>query len=249
MKKLLIVLAILVVTAIMPGCSNEQAEADAQEVADAQNLVAGLNMMLLMSDQSYYNPSGTKGPPLFWSGPNVYNLPEGDDSLYYEYAIHFPWDSLGVFKDSLRWLIMFSPDIWETAFEDSLALGIDMWFIGMVRDDIYFHTIVNIPDTTHITGTMKWNWTDTWWQYEFDNSTIDEAAELDITSSDNIRISAHFLFDSAGAGELEDNWGKFQDLTFVRFEFFAEPDTGNYDGFYQLLSEDWKVDHYFTLIE
>jgi hypothetical protein len=232
----------------LAGCGGD--ETDEQELMDAQNLLQGLTMLGVMTNSS--NTGGYRapfGPPLFWQGPDVFNLPEGDDSIYYSFVFKFPLDSIDITIDSLMWLFIFTPDIWDSLYEDSLAIGFDTWLIGDNRDDIYFHTGVDIPDTAHITGTMKWNWTDTWWQYVFDNSTIDEAAEISITTSQNIRLSAHFLFDEDGAGSLEDNWGKFQNTTFVKYEFFAEPDENGYDGYYQLLSEAWKIDHYFVLTD
>ena len=251
LKRLIVLGVVLTFVLILTGCSKE-AEADQQELMDAQNLIMGLTMMTTMTG---VNPGPLRGdsgptalgPPFGWTGPEIFALPEGDDSIYYKFVLKFPLDSIGVTIDSLIWLFKFTPDIWDSDYQDSIATGFDTWLIGETRDDIYFHTVVDIPDTTHVIGEMKWNWTATWWQYAFDNSTIDEAAEIDITSSDNIRISAHFLFDEVGAGELEDNWGKFQTTTFVKYKFFAATDTSGYDGYYQLLSEDWKVDHYFTL--
>jgi len=251
-KKLVVVGLCLALVIVLTGCTKE-AEADPQEVLDAQNLVSGLNMMLSMTNVSpspSYSASGRAilGTPPFWSGPDTFDVPEGEDSIYYLSIFKFPLDSIGTTIDSLIWLFKFNPDIWDIPYQDSLAIGFDTWLIGDTRDDIYFHTEVTIPDTTHVTGELKWNWTETWWEYDFDNSTIDKSAEIDIASSDNIRISAHFLFDELGAGELEDNWGKFQTIIFVKYKFFAE-DSAGYDGYYQLLSEAWKVDHYFILID
>jgi hypothetical protein len=247
MKKRLIVIGlVLLFVFLITDCGEE--EADQQELQDAQFLLQGLMMLGITTDTTgMTGAKGTCGPPFGWTGPNVYNMPEGDDSVFYEFVLKFPLDSIGVTIDSVVWRFIFIPDIWDTLYEDSLVIGFNSWLIGDTRDDIYFHTTIDTLDSLHITGSMKWNWTDTWWQYAFDNSTIDESAEINITTSNNIRLSAHFLFDEDGAGSLEDNWGKFQDITFVKYEFFAEPDEDGYDGYYQLLSEDWKVDHYFVL--
>lgn len=250
MKKRLIVIGLtLLFVFLITDCAKE--EADEQELMDAQYLLQGFIMLGQMTDTTGMGAKRSGpvliGPPFGWTGPNVYNMPEGDDSVFYEFVFKFPLDSIGVTIDSVLWLFIFIPDIWDTLYQDSLVIGFDSWLIGDTRTDIYFHTTIDTLDSLHVTGSMKWNWTATWWQYAFDNSTVDESAEINITTSPNIRLSAHFLFDEESAGSLEDNWGKFQNTTFVKYEFFAEPDENGYDGYYQLLSEAWKVDHYFAL--
>ena len=246
MKKLLVIGLAFVFVFILTKCGGE-AEADEQELLDAQNLLAGLNMLGTMTDTSGMATSREPmSPPLGWAGPDTFDLPEGTNDVFYQFIVKFPLDSMQTTIDSVIWLFTFVPDIWNSLYQDSLVIGFESWLIGDTRDDIYFHTTIDALDSIHVTGELKWNWTETWWTYAFDNSVINETAEIDINSSTNIRISAHFLFDENGAGELEDNWGKFQEITFVKYQFFAE-DSAGYDGFYQLLSEDWKVDHYFTL--
>ena len=245
MKKILSVLGLsFLILFLITGCGEK---ADETELQEASNLVQGLAMMGVMTDVDAYSGTSICSPPWGWEGPNVYkDLPEGDDTLYYQFLIKLPLDSMETTIDSLLWLVMLTPDIW--AGDTGAVTKIDAWLIGETRTNIYFHTVINLPDT-HVTGTMKWNWEETYYSYEYDVSTVTEAAEINITTSSNINLSAHFLFDDEGAGTTDDNWGKFGNTIFVRFEFFAEPDSNGYDGYYTLLSEDWKVKHYFVLTE
>jgi hypothetical protein len=240
--------SILVIS--LAGCGGD--ETDEQELMDAQNLLGGLMLMNMMVNPGTYTGSKAPAtPPPFWTGPDSLDVPEGNNYLYYEYTFplgRIPFDSAGITIDSLRWLVMLTPDIWDSVYEDSLVISIDTWLMCILRD-IWFHTIISIPDSLHVTGDMKWNWDQTYFQYAYDVSTIDESAEINITTSSNLGLSAHFLFDEVGAGSLEDNWGKFQNTTFVKYEFFAEPDEDGYDGYYQLLSEAWNIDHYFVLTD
>jgi hypothetical protein len=202
----------------------------------------------MMTNVDAYTGSYINAPPFGWSGPNIYqDLPEGTNDTFYEFFIKIPLDSLGTNIDTLLWLVMLSPDIWDTLYQDSLITGFETWLIGQSRNDLYFWATVQLPDTESVAGNLKWNWTATWWNYEFNTSTIDESGEVTITSSNNIRLSAHFLWDAEGAGGPEDNWGKFQATKFVQFTFFAEPDENGYDGYYELASQGWKVKHYFKL--
>ncbi len=245
MKKLLSVFALsFLILLFIAGCSEK---ADQTELQDANNLVNGLAMMGVMTDVDAYSGTSAFSPPSKWKGPYVYkNLPEGDDTLYYQFVVKLPLDSMKITIDSLLWLVMLTPDIW--AGDSGKITRIDSWLIGENRTDIYFHTIVSRPDTLHVEGTMKWNWEDTYYSYTYNVSTVTEAAEIDVTTSKNINLSAHFKFADDGSGTLEDNWGKFDNTIFVKFEFFADPrQHDNYDGYYILLSEDWKVRHYFVL--
>lgn len=250
MKKRLFVLGLALLLVVgLTGCGEKTDETEQRE---AENLINGLGFMTMLTDVDAYSGlslvPGFRAPPWGWEGPNTYELPDGEKGQFYECIVRFPLDSMEVFVDSIMFLLMFEPDIWDTLYQDSLIVGLETWLIGVVRDDIYFNCELGIPDTLHVTGDLKWNWTETWWTYEFDVSTIDESAEIHINSSTNIRLSAQFIFDEEGAGTLDDCWAKFQETTFVKYEFFAEPDPDGYDGYYQLLSEGWKIDHYFKLI-
>lgn len=236
--------ALLFVTLISCGVD----QSDEEELTEAENLIEGLMMMGRMTDIGAYSGPGLLGPPFGWEGPDTFDIPEGTNTVYYKYFQKYPLDSTGIVIDSVLFLLMFTPDIWDSLYYDSTITQIDAWLLAEVRD-IWFHSIGSIPDTLHVAGEMKWSWEDTWYEYVYDVSTIDESAEIDITTSPNIRLSAQFRFGSDGAGSTEDNWGKFQETIFVRYEFFAEPDPNGYDGYYILLSEAWKIRHYFILEE
>lgn len=236
----------------LTGCGDET---DQTELNEAGNLIEGLNMMAMMTNVDAYSSYQSSGPladsvPWGWSGPNAYlDLPEGTDTLYYEFFFKIPLDSMGVEIDKMLFLLMFTPDIWDTLCLDSIPTQMDVWLIGETRNQIYFHTTVGIPDTLHVTGSLKWNWEATYYQYEYDVSTVNESAEIDITTSSNIGLSAQFRFEEDGSGSTTQNFASFFGTQFVRYEFFAEPDPEGYDGYYELLSEAWKVRHYFMLVD
>jgi len=247
MRKLFVVMGLIALVAII-GCGNKT---DEGELQDAENLVQGLGTLALMTNvdaYSGYNGSkpGLCTPPLGWSGPDTVEVPEGTNDQYYKFFVKWTLDSMGTFVDSFAWYVMLTPDVWG-ADSDTVASSIDTWLLCDTRN-IWFHTLITIPDTLHISGSMKWNWEATWYSYGFLNMSVtDESGEINITTSTNIGLSAHFLFDTLGAGGPDDNWGKYQSTTFVQFTFFAEPDTSGYIGYYELLSEGWKVQHFFKL--
>ena len=236
----------------LTGCGEDT---DQAELNEAGNLVEGLNMLAMMTNVDAYSGYQSSGPgmatpPLGWAGPNVYlDMPEGTDTLFYEFAWTIPLDSSGVLLDRMLFLLMFTPDIWDTLCPDSIPTQMNVWLIGETRNQIYFHTTVAIPDTLHVTGSLKWNWEQTYYQFEYDVSTITEWGEIDISTSSNIGLSAQFRFEENGSGSTAQNFASFFGTQFVRYEFFAEPDPDGYDGYYELLSEAWKVRHYFMLVD
>jgi len=244
MKKLLAISMALIFAGLI-SCGEK---VDEQELTDAENLVEGLALMGMMTNVETYTGSTLFGPPLGWTGPAIYNnVPsEWGNNYYYAFAWKFPLDSAGTVIDTLLWLVMLTPDIWDTLYQDSTVTKIDVGLLAETRN-IWFHTIISFPDTMHISGDLKWNWESTWYKYAFNTSTVNESGEITITTSANINLSAHFKFDSLGAGGPEDNWGKYQETKFVQFTFFAQPDANGYDGYYELASEAWKVKHYFKL--
>lgn len=253
MFKRLSILGIALLFAIgLTGCGDET---DQTELQEAGNLVEGLNMLTMMTNVDAYSGyqslgAGIATVPFGWSGPNPYlNLPEGDDTLYYVFFIKIPLDSMGVRIDTMLFLLMFTPDTWDTLCPDSIPTQMDVWLIGETRNQIYFHTTVAIPDTEHVTGSLKWNWEETYYQYEYDVSTLTEWGEIDISTSSNIGLSAQFRFEEDGSGSTVQNFASFFGTQFVRYEFFAEPDPEGYAGYYELLSEAWKVRHYFMLVD
>ena len=250
-RQIIVFSFLLLFIAGLVSCSSDDVDQD--ELLQAEQLIQGLNMLGIMTDQAAEggNRSGPHimAPPLGWEGPFVFDMPEGDDSLYYRFFLKFPLDSMGMTIDSVLFLIMFNPDVWDSLYQDSTPTGMDAWLMGETRTLIYFHNIITIPDTLHVLGSMKWNWEETFYNYDFDVSTITKWAEIDIATSSNIGLTAQFRFDDDGAGFTEDNWGAWHNTIFVRFEFFAEPDANGYDGYYTLLSEAWKVRHYFVLID
>ncbi|MBN2621578.1 hypothetical protein JXB22_10895 [candidate division WOR-3 bacterium] len=243
LKRMLVFGCALVFAALITGCGDK---IDEDEQREAEQLVTGLNMMAMMTNVDAYSTTGLDGAPFGWTGPFVYELPDWTDTLYYEYFIKLPLDSIDVFIDSIIWLVMPEPNVWGP---DSLEpwTGIDTWIIGKARTDIYFHTTFSVEDTLAITGLLRWNWSETWYQYDYDVSMITEAADIDITTSSNIGLAAHFLFADDGSGTVDDCYAEWNNTIFVRYEFFDVPNAEEYDGYYELLSEAWKVQHFFKL--
>jgi len=249
MKKRLFVFGLsLLVVVWLAGCGDK---VDQDELREAENLVNGINMMAMMTNVDAYsglNASGSLDAPPHWEGPDTFSVPdEWVSELFYKWLlIKFPIDSMGTTIDSASLYLMFTPDIWDSLYQDSTPTAMEIGILADTRD-IWFHTIVEIPDTESVNGSMKWNWEETWYKYEYDVSQITEAGKIDITTSSDIGLAAHFLFDDDGAGTTEDNYAEWNNTIFVKYEFFAEPDPEGYDGYYILLSEAWKVKHYFVL--
>ncbi len=244
MKKLLIGIT-LALLLVLTGCAKK---ADEVELQNTEQLSEGLaqtqTSTKFLSNLASSSQKPLPGaPPSGWYGPDTFvSIPEGTQTLYYHFSTRL--DSAGALIDSLQWLLMFTPDIWGG--DTGYVTGIDFWLWRKTESDIWWHFNLTIPDTAHISGAMKWHYQSTWLNYAYTVSTdtmVTKAAVFDVTTSDDIRLSANFTFndpDGAGTG-----WGKFQDIEFVRWIFYAEPDPDGYEGYYTLLSQDWKVKHFF----
>jgi hypothetical protein len=231
----------------LTGCGEDL---DPEEQNQAENLINGLGLAGVMTNLDAYSGYSTDAPatpPLGWSGPNAYpDIPEGTDTLFYEYFWKVPLDSLGTIIDTLIWIAMPEPDVWGG---DTMPwTGLDTWIIGQSRNMIYFHTTFEILDTTRVSGMLKWNWEETYYEYDYEVSQVTYGATIDITTSANIGLSAQFRINNDGSGSESDNYAAWNSATFVRFEFFVRG-AQEYDGYYTLLSEGWNVRHYFNLIK
>lgn len=246
MKKRLVIMGLALLVAILIGCGEKT---DEQELENAETLTDGLlGMMTNVDSYSRYNGAypkpGLLAPP-GWYGPDVFQVPEGTETLYYWIKWAFT-DSLG--QDTLATLIMLTPDVWDTLVSDTeFVTKVDLWLWRLVATDIWWHFTLTMAadDTTHLSGSMKWHYEETWLSYVFTDmgvDTTDESGIIDVTTSDDIKLSAHFEFLADGSGTGS---GKYQNIEFVRFTFFAEPDADGYEGYYTLASEGWKVEHYF----
>jgi len=248
-KKLCSIGITLLLMVVLTGCGDE---VDPEEQYQADQLIQGLGATAMMTNVNAYSGYSSDGPglatpPFGWSGPFVYDIPEGTDTLYYEFFWKPPLDSMGTIIDTLMWLAMPEPDVWGGNTMPWTEL--DTWIIGQTRSQIYFHTVFSIVDTISVNGTLKWNWEDTYYEYAFDvmQDPTDYTADIDITTSANIGLSAQFRINADGSGLEVDNYARWNNITFVRYEFFVRG-SQDYDGYYTLLSEGWNVRHYFNLI-
>ena len=231
------------------GCGDD---VDPEEQYQADQLIQGFGATAMMTNVDAYSGyssfgPGLASPPLGWSGPLGYDVPEGTDTLYYEFFWKLPLDSMGTVIDTVIWLAMPEPDVWGG---DTMPwTGLDTWIIGQTRPLIYFHTVFSMVDTISVNGTLKWNWEETFYEYAFDvmQDPTDYTAEIDITTSVNIGLSAQFRIIADGSGSETENFASWNNMTFVRYEFFVRG-VQEYDGYYTLLSEGWNVRHYFNLI-
>jgi hypothetical protein len=247
MKKLLIVISMAFLL-ILVGCAKK---ADEVELQNAETLTQGLTSMMTNVRAQGGNTGSNVAPkpqaPPFWGGPVLFpDIPEGSQQSYYYMA--FRWDSAGATIDSLYWLIMLTPDVWDTLVADSeFVTAVDFWLWRRVAADVWWHFNINLSqsDLTNLTGAMKWHYNETWLNYAYTvstDTTVSKAGLIDVTTSDDIKLSAHFEFITDGSGT---GWGRWQTTEFVRWIFYAVPDPDNYEGYYTLLSESWKVKHYF----
>jgi len=251
MRKLFLCLAMVLMVALI-GCAKK---ADEVELKNAETLTQGLTAMRsnVNGNSSYNGHSAIShkpsllAPPWPWLGPDTFpNIPEGTQTIYYFINLAFQ-DSLG--PDTLQTLIVLTPDIWQhTPFDTNFVTKADLWFWRKVHNDIWWHGYLDMSptDSVHISGAMKWHYEQTWLNYAFTgistDTSISKAGVIDVTTSGDIKLSANFTFIDDGSGT---GWGKFQDFKFVDWLFFALPDSNNYNGYYTLASEDWKVKHYF----
>ena len=241
-------MCVIGITLLVIGVTGCGEKVDPEEQREAENLIQGLNVMGMMTNVDAYDDyTLADGPPLNWTGPNEYEMPYGADSFYENTFWRIPLDSMETFIDTIIWLAMPEPDVWG-ADSDSVWTGIDTWFIGKVRNKIYFHTQFSIEDPDWVTGEFEWHWEETWYNYAYQIAKLTEGAEIDITTSANIGLSAQFRFADDGSGTTAENFASWNNTQFVRFEFFAQPQN-DYDGYYLLLSEAWKVEHYFKLVK
>ncbi len=237
----------LVFIAGFTGCGDKT---DQTEVENAETLAQGLASMLSNIDTySGYNGSSA-GPGLLappgWSGPLEFSdIPEGEQTWYYFQKFATNCDDT---PDTLLFLIMLTPDVWhDTIPYTEFVTTVDLWLWFMANDDVWWHFILEMDesDTAHISGSMKWHYESTWLSYVFADMGVvheDESGVIDVTTSDDIKLSAHFEFIEDGSGT---GWGRYQGYEFVRFIFYAEETPEGYIGYYTLASEGWKIEHPF----
>ncbi|HEX7319741.1 MAG TPA: hypothetical protein VF399_05220 [bacterium] len=246
MRKSLVVFGLAVLVAML-GCGNKT---DQDELNNANTLTDGvLGMMTNVDAYSGYSgaypKAGFTAPPLFPLG--VFHVPwSTTDTLYYYIKWAFT-DSLG--PDTTAILLMLTPDVWDTLIDDTcFVTKVDLGLWRLVNQEIWWHgnLLMEPTDTTHISGALRWNFYDTWLDYAFTDmgtdTLVDQSGVIDVTTSDDIKLSAHFAFIADGSGT---GWGKYQTFEFVHFIFFDKEDANGYKGYYTLASEGWKVDHYF----
>jgi hypothetical protein len=246
MRRYFLVFGLALLVAMI-GCGNKT---DQDELNNATTLTNGLVTMMTNVDAysgysgAYPKPGFTDTPPPFPLG--VFHVPwSTTDTLYYYIKGAFT-DSLG--PDTLAILFMLTPDVWDTLVPDScFVTKVDLSLWRLVNQEIWWHgeLLMDPTDTTHISGSLKWNFFDTWLDYAFTDmgtDTSDQSGVIDVTTSDDIKLSAHFVFIEDGSGT---GTGYFQNIEFVRIVYFAHQDINGYKGYFQLASEDWKIDHYF----
>lgn len=252
MKKTLVIAGFAILF-VLAGCGNKT---DQQELDDANTLTTGILAMMINVDEystlnGAYPKPGIASPPFGWNGPAAYSVPWSSDTFWY-WTLKIPFtDTLG--QDTAIVLGKLTPDIWDTTGNDTaFVTKVELALWRLVNQDLWFYFELEMAptDTMHISGGMKWNFHETWLDYDFTDMGckpgVDESGIIDVTTSNDIRLSAHFEFIENGSGT---GWGKFQNVEFVHFTFFDEPDENDYEGYYELASEGWKVKHYFPVEE
>jgi hypothetical protein len=241
-----IIIAILFVFAIFAGCSKDEEDdserSTAAEKADAQQLAVALSMMVgNIGEYDDYVGESAKSfdPPPPWQGPDLYETPDGEEDEWYWYKMAVSDTA----NDTLIYLLMQTPDRWADTTV-TLVEKVEIWFMYKIETSVWFNFVIEVdpPDLQHISGMWKWHFEDTWLEYVFtEMGTEDYSGTIDITTSSNISLTAHFEFDIDGAGT---GWGKYQGIKFVEYTFYPEP-FDPYRGYYTLASEGWNVEHYF----
>lgn len=243
MKRYLVyILVFFLALSVIVGCSKEDdaGRSTSAEQTDANLMATGLAS--LTGDLGTYDDyvgvsSAFRGPPPGWFGPHSFTTPDGNTSDWY-------WFDLVLPEDTLRTLLMLTPDVWDDSTITWVST-VEIWLWYQVQNTIWFNfelTIAN--DTNSIDGYWKWNYEDTWLEYEITEMSIvylDYSGQIDITTSSNINLSASFDFDVDGSGS---GTGRWQGIEFVRYTFYQMPPEPN-RGFYTLLSEHWEIEHLF----
>ena len=248
MKRFVGILLILVlVFSFFLGCSKseESGRSTSAERTDAVLMALGLAMMTgNIGEYDDYIGEAAKGrgdPPPPWQGPHPFSTPDGNEYLWYWYDMEIH-DTSGV--DTMLFLIMLTPDNWEDTTV-AFVNKVEIWLMYTIEETIWFHFGLEMEQgDTHLSGFWQWHYQDTWLKYEFTDMATeygDYSGIIDITTSSNINLAAHFAFGTDGAGT---GWGRYQDIEFVRYTFYTMPPEP-YRGFYTLASEGWNVEHTF----
>jgi hypothetical protein len=248
MKRLVGILLILVlVFSFFLGCSKseESGRSTSAERTDAALMSLGLSMMTgNIGEYDDYVGEAAKGrgdPPPPWQGPAPFNTPDGNTFHWYWYdmVIH---DTAGV--DTMLFLIMLDPDLWEDSMV-TFVNKVEIWLMYTIEETIWFNFALEMEaGDSHLSGFWQWHYQDTWLKYEFTDMATeygDYSGIVDITTSNNIRLAAHFEFNVDGSGTGS---GTFQGIEFVRYTFYTMPPEP-YRGHYTLASEGWNVEHTF----
>ena len=248
-KYFVVILMFLLVFALFAGCSKKAEEnterSTAAEKADAALLATALSSMTSNVEQyDTLNGGGGKGifrgPPSPWQGPAQYTTPDGNTANWYWMKIPVA-DTIGM--DTLLYLLMQTPDRWADS-SVAFVTKVEVWLWYRIKNTTWFHFELDMDstDTTHISGIWRWNYEDTWLEYKFTAmGTEDYSGTIDVSTSNNINLTAHFEFGVEGDGT---GWGKYQGIKFVEYTFYTMP-PDPYRGYYTLASEGWNIKHYF----
>ncbi len=244
-QKLVIIFCIFLLLGLFFGCSkkaDDDTRSTAVEKNDAELL--SLSMTKMNGNISEYDTilgSGAKfrGPPSPWEGPAAFETPDGNTTSWYWWK--GPWGDTTK-ADSMLHLLMQTPDRWADT-SVAFVTKVEVWLCQQIDNTIWFHFAIEMDSTdlTHISGMWKWHYQETWLEFTFlDMGTEDYSGTIDINTSNNISLSAHFSFNIDGDGT---GWGKFQDIKFVEYTFYTMG--SQYRGYFTLASEGWNVKHYF----
>jgi hypothetical protein len=252
MKRLLVVGITFLLVLGLAGCGKK---ADEQELQNAENLTEGFEVM--MRNVRAYSGLSTVGPKpqtLSWLDNGtwseeqaVFYVPEGNETLYYYIRAPFSFYDR---DDTLLFLVHLTPDYHPDYIPDTAHVSlIDFWQWFVVRDDIWWHYLINIDETdvSHAYGTMKWHYDDTLWIYTYFVSIESDDKFADIDVETNFDVAAEFLLAADGSGDPEENFGTYEGERFVEYTFDPTPGETYYEGYYTLASEDWDVEHYFRI--
>ena len=246
MKRYLAFLLILLfVLTIFMGCSKKEDELDERELLDAELMASALTQMV--GNIGVYDDfigEGAKfgGPPPPWQGPQSFTTPDGNTADWYFWKLAFT-DSIG--EDTLLFLLMQTPDRWGDSLIPFVS-NVDIWFARVKYTNFWFHFSLDMDSlhTEYISGMWKWYYEGTWLEYIFTEMSVvygDYSGTIDVNTSSNINLSAHFNFEVDGHGLGS---AKFQGIEFVRYTFYAMP-PDPYRGYFTLASEGWNVEHEF----
>ncbi len=237
----------IIMFSLLCGFGFSQNKKHINESEEAERLVSIFDFVIASTDLESYSYDRFLEEWKLHGGlikPDSFEPEQGRKGFYYK--LQLPIDS------SLSWsgtcYIMTTPDVWQASQRDSTIRKVDYWVLLSNGDSTFnIHITAWRAEENMVYGDISFLFFTTPYSCRILRSLLNEFADVVISTQPDIGISSCFKVDSTGAGSPEENWGKINGKKFVRYTFFAEPDTNGNRGFYELSGENWVTRHYLKV--